>query len=296
MRKVPMLCVFVALGACAAVVASACDSGNPAFDGVHARDASSFSGDAGVVACTEDAGTCQHEGGYSAAAEPPSFATGDAQADGSDAAVAMMRVRGSVREVDGTTPIPFAVLAIEKDGLYVDNADPSRANPSYVYGGRANANGDFDLMLPKGALGIHTFLDNYQYGRAPLDGDGGVDHILMPITMAPRGILAKPSVTGVRAEPSTVDAGDTFFVRALVVAASCSDPISEEVLLIEPTTSFSAELDPPCKGKQGQGYPDGEYARLVRAPKVAGDYTYYLTATSEQCITGDVAKIVVTVK
>ena len=71
-----MLCVFVALGACAAFVASACDTGNPAFDGLRARDASSFSGDAGVAVCAEDAGTCQHEGGYSAAAEPPSFATG----------------------------------------------------------------------------------------------------------------------------------------------------------------------------------------------------------------------------
>ena len=307
MRQASILCAALAASGGAALLAlAACNAGDAAHPG-HERDASASASldDASVVACTSagDGGRlCVHpDGGYSAPAEPPSFANlgpdgGDASSDAQGDAGVMMRLRGTIFESDGKTIIPFAVLAIEKGGLYVANADASASNPAYLYGGRADSNGQFDLTLPYDSLGIHTFMSNFEYGRMGLEMvDGGLDRVVT-ITMAAIGARAKPTITGARAEPSTVAAGEIFFVRASVAAACAADPLSEEILLIEPKTQFSTELDPPCGGRQGKGYPDGEYARAVRAPKSPGTYTYYLTATTEQqCVTGDVVPIVVTV-
>ena len=48
-----------------------------------------------------------------------------------------------------------------------------------------------------------------------------------------------------------------------------ADPLSDEIVALEPVTGWLGELDPPSAGALAAGYPDGRYRRTISAPRAA---------------------------
>jgi hypothetical protein len=68
-----------------------------------------------------------------------------------------------------------------------------------------------------------------------------------------------------------------------------SDPLSEQVLAVEPVSGWAGAFAPPEPGTDGAGYPNGIYGRLVAAPLTPGKYTFYLVAATRACVVSEVA-------
>lgn len=201
-----------------------------------------------------------------------------------------IRITGVVLErgLDGSigAPIPFANVSVEYGGLYVDWCDRSRASPYYVFGTVADDAGRFELSAREGHLGFHSFATGYFYDRGQIDA--ATDDASVVLTMVPLRTEPKPVVTDPRFDKTTVEAGAPVTFTAGVRAANrCLDPMSDEVLLIEPVHSWSRELDPPSRGLKDD-VPDGVWKLTFDAPAEAGVYTYYFSATTSQCVTSDV--------
>ncbi len=206
----------------------------------------------------------------------------------------LVTLRGKV--VKGMTDAPVEAgthVAVELCGHYSVNPDPSKAHPNYRYATATAADGTFEIRVPRGPGGLHTYFDGYRYGTMPLGSTDSVDNV---VRMEP--LLAsdvKPTVKDFIVTPTTVSPGGSLTISAGVFAASARDPISEEVLVIEPTTSFARALNPPSRGKPGTGFPSGTWTRVITAPSAPGKYVYTLDATSEQCVNADRASVEVTV-
>lgn len=200
------------------------------------------------------------------------------------------------RLVDGKTGAPLAgsLVFVELCGLYTDNPDPSKGHPNYKFGSIADQNGKFEVSVPRGAAGLHTFLPGYRYGFTSVDDTG------VPITeLKVEPLLPadqRPSLTGFTATPTTAAPGQEIIFAVDARAATPKDPLSEEVLLLESTTSVARALDPPSRGVPGKGYPDGVWSTKLAAPNAPGTYTYHVGVTSEGCVVGENLTVVVTVK
>ncbi len=192
----------------------------------------------------------------------------------------------------GSEGVPNALLAIERDGLYVTNPDTSRANPSYVYGGQADVNGNFSLNVPCGTVGLHVFTPGFRYGSAKVKHGGVVDIKQEPLLARD----ARPTLNGATLSLATVSPGAAVTIKVNAAAASFADPLSEEILAVAPALGMSMALDPPSRGSQGGGFSDGVWSRTFAAPKLAGSYVYTLVGTSEGCISSDQIQLTLEVR
>jgi hypothetical protein len=206
---------------------------------------------------------------------------------------ASVRVTGRVLDGNKGTPLPHVPIAIEIGGHYVTNPDTSKGNPSYQRGTITDDQGAYTITLPSGSLGFHSFLDGYRYGTEGLMAQADATFDLM---MEKRDLESPPTLTNARLEPSQVSAGASFVVKVTAAAATPTDPLSEEVIVVEATTTMSAALDPPSPGVQGKGFPDGQWSRTLVAPTHVGTYSYVLSATTEGCIVSDLAALQLEVK
>lgn len=203
-------------------------------------------------------------------------------------------LRIKVIDAASRKPLAGAVVAIEKGGLYVPNPDPSRGAPAYVYGTQVASDGTVQLSLPTGAIGVHSFEGGYYYGSrlVTFDQDLGIT-----IDMeAFQSSESPPAITNAQLEPSSVAPGGSFTVSADVTHGDANDPLSDEVIVTWPAKSRSRALDPPAPGVQGKGFPDGQWSATLSAPNDPGTYNYYLTATSEGCVTSEVVPLVLQVQ
>ncbi len=211
-----------------------------------------------------------------------------------------VELRVKVFDIGQNTPLAGAVVAIEQGGIYLANPDPSRGNPSYVWGARAGDEGTLSMTLPTGPIGVHTFIDGHYYGSRSLDLDQPLG-----ITVNMEGFQHEevpPTITGATLDPASVAPGAMVTLSAAVTQGDHGapdhgpDPLSEEVIVTDPAGRRSRALDPPSAGVQGTGFPDGTWGTTLRAPTEAGSYDYYLTATSEGCVTSDVTLLTLEVK
>jgi hypothetical protein len=200
-------------------------------------------------------------------------------------------LRVKVFDVGQNLSLAGAVIAIERGGIYVTNPDPSRGNPSYVWGARASDQGTLGIRLPTGPIGVHAFADGHYYGAHELELDQDLG-ITVNIERFQREEVP-PTIAGATLEPSVVTPGQSFTISAEVTQGDsgppnhASDPLSEEVIVVDPVGLHSRALDPPSAGIQGTGFPDGVWSTTLSAPSEPGTYDYYLTATSEGCVTSD---------
>lgn len=199
------------------------------------------------------------------------------------------------RVVDGKTgaPLKGSLVFVELCGLYTDNPDPSKGHPNYRFGTIVGDDGKFMVEVPRGTAGIHTFLPGYRYGFSPIEDTGSpLELEVEPLLPADR----RPTLTDFKATPATPAPGQEITFAVTVRAATPKDPLSEEVLLLEPTTSVARALDPPSRGIPGKMYPDGLWSTKLAAPSAPGTYTYHVGATTEGCVVGENLTLEVTVK
>lgn len=195
-----------------------------------------------------------------------------------------------IKLIDSETKAPLSggLVSLEEGGIYVRNPDPSLASPAYVHGLQASSAGTMIFNLKTGApKGIHSFVDGYYYGSRLVevfDQDIGVTVNMKAF----KDGETPPTISNAALSPDTVAPGAAFTLSADVTSPSASDPLSDEVIVIYPHAQESRALAPPSAGVQGQGYPDGTWSAALVAPSTAGSYEYYLTATSEHCVTSNV--------
>jgi hypothetical protein len=194
----------------------------------------------------------------------------------------------------GEVPVPNAMVATEYGGLYVPWCNLAQASPYYRFGTVTDDAGAFTMTAAQGKLGFHAFATGQYYSRAPLDTSTGTTTVTVYLSPLPPG-QARPTITGAAFSPGTVAAGGQVTLSATVAAASASDPLSDETVLVEPTHSWGVELDPPSLGKKDD-FPDGVWSRTFAAPSQSGTYTYWLSATSAGCVTSDVVQLTLTVQ
>ena len=220
------------------------------------------------------------------------FTQGETTCGQEDSASAPMR--GHVVDKDGA-PLGGSLVFIELCRLYSDNPDPSKGHPNYRYGTVAKQDGSFELMVPRGSAGIHTFQPGYQYGFASVD-----DTTASGIEPFPRveklGDKKGPVTTDFTVTPTDASPGQPLRISVNVKAPSPKDPLSEEVLVLEERTAVARALDPPRRGVQGKGYPDGLWSTTLNAPSAPGTYVYRLGVTTEGCATGDTPSQEITVR
>ena len=197
-----------------------------------------------------------------------------------------VHVTGVVVQPDGVTPVPNAMLAVEYGGLYLPWCDLSHASPYYVFGTIADATGKFAIDVRSAMLGFHSFASGYYYSRASLDTTTGATTVTLQMGQLPTG-QATPTVTNMGFSAATVAAGAMVTFSATLTTWSPNDPLSDENLLVEPTTSFGIELNPPSVGKK-DNFPNGVWSATFAAPATKGTYTYYFSSTTAGCITSNV--------
>jgi hypothetical protein len=222
---------------------------------------------------------------FEAAPGPPGPCTQIPMPDGG-----VVHMTGVVMEArrDGGPPqvIPNAMVSVEYGGLYVPWCDLSKASPYYVFGAITDDAGRFEIDVKEGLLGFHGFATNYLYSRVE---PAFAADAATPVTLKlePLQDQKKPTSTDAGFDKTTVDAGAMVTFTATLTTFDKGDPLSDENLLVEPTRSWSLELDPPSQGKK-DNFPDGVWTRTFPAPSKPGTYTYWFSATTSQCITSDV--------
>jgi hypothetical protein len=199
----------------------------------------------------------------------------------------------SLLDDGGMVPVPNAMLATEYGGLYLPWCNMAQASPWYRFGAVTDDAGAFTMTAAAGKLGFHAFATGQYYSRAPLNTSSGTT-VTVTISPLPAG-QAKPTITGAAFQQSTVAAGSQVTLSATVKAASSSDPLSDETVLVEPTHSWGVELDPPSLGTKDD-FPDGVWSLTFAAPSQPGAYTYWLSATSAGCVTSDLIQLPLTVQ
>jgi hypothetical protein len=202
----------------------------------------------------------------------------------------------SGRVVDAATrePLASAVLSGERGGIYNDNPDKSKGNPAYVYSAVTDAKGFFELPLSSSQpVGLHAFVDGYRYGPLLVEAAG---HAVVEVAVTkklPEDL--SPRISGVSLSSETVGSGQEVTITAMVRAGTSADPLSEEVLIVEPKMHFSVAMAPPTPGIPGR-WPDGVWIGTFRAPIVRGAYTLFVVATTEGCVTADRFQQILTVQ
>ncbi len=201
-----------------------------------------------------------------------------------------------VTVVDGSSkaPVAGALVAVENGGIYLPNPNPSKGNPSYQFGGQADASGIVTLTnLPDGDLGFHAFGKGYKYG--PLGAKRSKGSATVDLEGQTAADLL-PTCTNVHFDAASATAGASVTLRATAAAANKSNPLSEEILVVLPSAGWAAEMDPPSAGMPGVVYPDGEYKKTFSAPAAAGSYSYYVVTATEGCTTSAAVQVTLEVK
>ncbi len=211
---------------------------------------------------------------------------------GADADAGSATIPDAATGLDGVAPAAGSLVFVELCDLYSENPNPSKAHPNYRYVALADENGNFRVDIPKGTVGLHTVLEGYLYGSLLVpDSTAANIHVQSePLNGRQPPAISQFVVTPVEAEPG---ATLSFSMR---VKAAPNDPISDEVLLGEPTSGLARAFAPPRRGRPGTGFPDGMWTVSLAAPTAAGTYTYYAQAVSEQCAVSTRLAVQVTVR
>jgi hypothetical protein len=227
----------------------------------------------------------------------------DAGKGGIDAACAQIplpesgpvTVQGVVVDSMTDAGIPGAMVAAEYGGIYLNYCDRSHASPFYRFGGLTDATGRFTVAAREGQLGFHSFADGYLYSRALTDtaADGGTFVTIQAERVASGQPL--PTVTNAGFDRTTVAPAQAVTFRATIATYDPGDPLSDENILVEPTTGFTTELDPPSPGAPDD-FPDGVWTITFAAPTAAGTYTYWFSATTSHCYTSALESMTLVVR
>lgn len=198
-------------------------------------------------------------------------------------------------------PQAGSTVIVELCALYSENPDPSKAHPNYRYATVTREDGTFEVMVPQGKVGIHTFKNGWFYGRVEVD-DAPDRFIETPFFVEAAARSSKaPTLSSFKVSPAEAAPGQTLSFSVDTRRAG-TDPMSEEVVVYEPTTSVARAFTPPGRGAPQRevggkaGWPDGTWTATMPAPSRPGTYTFYAHSTSEHCVSSNKLGISVLVR
>ncbi len=205
-------------------------------------------------------------------------------------------IRGRVVNARTGEPVGGSLVFIELCRLYSENPDPAKGHPNYRYGTIAAADGTYEVVIPKGPAGVHTFKEGFSYGAYVFD-----DSTTEPTSQEKRiepldDAVKRPTLSDFKVTPTVVAPGGRIRFSVNARAGAPTQPLSEEIIILENTTKVARALDPPRRGVVGVGYPDGLWSTTIEAPTIAGKYTYHIGLTSEGCVNGNQLALEITVQ
>ena len=189
-------------------------------------------------------------------------------------------------------PQANTTVVVELCGIYTGNPDPSKGHPNYRHGTVTRDDGTFEVMVPRGKVGIHTFKDGWFYGRTEVeDSTQPVPEFTeLAARKSKAPVLSNFTVTPLEARPGQELA---FTVET---RAALPDPMSEEVVVIDMTTHAARAFTPPRRGVPKKGWPDGKWTAAMPAPSAPGRYSYIAHSTSEHCVSSNRLTVEVVVR
>jgi len=189
-------------------------------------------------------------------------------------------------------PSAGSTVLIEQCGLYTHNPDPSKRHPNYRYATLSGPDGRFEVMVPKGKIGLHTFRSGTTYGRTEIED--APERVALVANDGPffEGAARKqppPVLKSFRVDRAEIGPGGSLTFTVEVTHAG-SDPMSEELIVFEPTTKVARAFGPPVRGRNDnfkKAFPDGTWTATTNAPTAPGTYTFYAHGTSENCVNAE---------
>lgn len=190
-------------------------------------------------------------------------------------------------------PQAGSTVAVELCDLYSENPDPAKAHPNYRYATVTREDGTFELMVPQGKVGVHTFKQGWFYGRIVVP-DAPDRFVESPRFVEAAALNSKPPVlSNFKVTPTEAKPGETLSF-AVDTRRAGKDPMSEELIVFEPQTTVSRAFAPPGRGAplrevgaQKAGWPDGTWTATMPAPSRPGEYTFFAHSTSEHCVSSN---------
>ena len=223
---------------------------------------------------------------------------------GSDAglahAIVVAELGGFVHEDASTDAPPEATLAVDPFVRYATVTDDA---------------GAFELRVPAGSVGLHTFKDGFLEDRraivAPSSPDAAPTPTLVTLNV-PSAEAGSPLVDGGVVRPTAtrlaiasealvpvpviVTAPSVPVTFSVAVAPGAStDPLSGDIFLVQLDTEWAGAFAAPTPAIPGRAYPPGVYSRNIAAPSLPGVYTYSVVVASESGVVAARASVALTV-
>ncbi len=196
-------------------------------------------------------------------------------------------LRGTVVDAANGAPLAGSLVFVELCELYSSNPNKAEAHPNYRYGTIAAADGTFEVMVPKGSVGLHTFKQGYRYGSLKVADSTAAGLVVRTSALLDGDV--RPTAAGFTVDATIAKPGQLLSF-AVDVKAAPKDPMSEEVLVLETKTKDARAFKPPFRRTNDAflaGFPSGRWTASFEAPTAPGTYEYVFGYTSEHCIVGD---------
>jgi hypothetical protein len=214
---------------------------------------------------------------------------------------------GTVRKPDADAGASGAFVVVDVGGLGAEGGVATLDTDTAIrYGNVTGAGGAFGFAVPAGTLGLRVFDPDYRESktlvRTAASPDAGptmttVNLVALPVADGgkPRRPTAKgltiSSAVGAVAVMYAVPSEPVAFAVE-VEAGSADDPLSQDVILVQPSTGWAGELAPATPAVPGGAYPNGVYSLLVAAPAPLGLYTYTVLVASKSGVTSEPVSVV----
>lgn len=232
---------------------------------------------------------------------------GVTRAEASPPAPPTVLLAGTVRKPGVDAGASGAFVVAEVGGLGPDGGTATLDTDTAIrYGNVTGAGGAFGLAVPAGTIGLRVFDPDYLESKtlvmtAPSrDAAPATTTVsLVPLPATDGGKLRRPTTKGLTISSAIGAIVVTYVVpsepvafAADVAAGSTDDPLSGDVILVQPETGWAGALVPPAPAVPDGPYPNGVYSLLVAAPAAVGVYTYTLLAASKSGVTSEPASVV----
>jgi hypothetical protein len=227
------------------------------------------------------------------------------------------RLFGRVRDGRSDAGIVGAFVVGEVGGLGPDGGPATVAVDSRIEDGEITIDaGEFAFArVPVGPVGLRVFEKGYLEGRSVVPtaaSDASVAKTVVSLVSlsdadaglprADGGAVLRPTAKGLTASSAAtqvpiayVAPSEPVAFAVQVAAGTVDDPLSEDVILVQPSTGWAGALDPPTTAVPGGAYPDGIYSLIVEVPATVGVYTYTVVVASRKGVTSTPLSTVLTV-
>ncbi len=205
---------------------------------------------------------------------------GQASCGGAGSCGSSALISGTVLNDTTGTFVASALIALQKLGSGTAASVPGMATDQYTLAAPVDGQGGFSIPAACGPYSVYAFAPGFVSGGVQTFAGRSVS---LGITQNDANALV-PTVVDFKAAQDPLTAGATVTFTA-TLEASASDPLSNQVLLINPILGRVQAFAPPAAASATGAYPNGTWTLSLVAPTSPGVYRYALVAVSGQGLT-----------